>query len=98
GTGATIVAAASKDSIKVAQRAPGGGWSAPATIPASGYVQLEVATSARGDAVIAWVESRKGLRGRVRAALKPAGAATWAVQTLTTPVGEQGDVQVKAGM
>src|SRR3954452_19971913 len=83
-TGAAVVAASAKNAIRVAQRAPGGSWGAPATIRTGGFAQASVATSARGDALVAWLDAA-GSTTRVRAALKPAGATAWAIQTLTSP-------------
>src|SRR4051794_15189551 len=82
-TGATIVAAAGKRAIRIVQRAPGGAWGAPTAIKTGGFAQLSVATSARGDALVAWVDVVGPERTRIRAALKPAGAATWTTQTLS---------------
>src|SRR6478736_5578624 len=55
-TGAALIAGTDKGRIRVVQRAPGGGWGAPATIPNTSFTEPNAAVSARGDAVLAWVE------------------------------------------
>ena len=82
-TGAAVVAGTDKGVIRVVQRAPGGGWGAPATLRSTSFTDPQVAVSARGDAVLTWVEYAKGgQRSRVRVARRPAGAPGWTVETL----------------
>ena len=83
-TGAAVLAGSTKDGIRVAMRAPGGGWGAPERIAAGTLPQLSAGVSRRGDAVIAWVEQgAAGRPAKVRAARHTAGVQGWTVEKLS---------------
>jgi hypothetical protein len=75
--GAAILAAPTADGIRIALREPGGTWGAPITVPARRAGAVEVAISARGDAIVAWLElpSSTARTTRVRTVRRPAGGA-----------------------
>jgi hypothetical protein len=74
-SGAGVLAGPTASGVRIALREPGGGWSPPVTIPVKLAYGVEVAISARGDAVVAWLESAATTSTRVRAVRRPAGGA-----------------------
>ena len=76
--GAAVVAGATARELRVAVREPGAGsFAAPVRLAAIGTViELDVAVSARGDAVVAWAErNSSSSRVRIRVARRAAGGA-----------------------
>src|SRR6478735_2735504 len=76
--GAAVAAGATARELRVAVREPGAGsFAAPVRLAAIGTViELDVAVSARGDAVVAWAErNSSSSRVRIRVARRAAGGA-----------------------
>ena len=84
--GAGIVAGPTASGIRIALREPGGAWGEPITIGASLAGGVEVAISARGDAVVTWLESASLETARVRVARRSAGGSFGAPEQIGAPV------------
>ena len=73
--GAAVIAGPLRTGVRVAVREPGGGWGAPITFPARNIGAVDVAVSARGDAVVAWEQDVTLTEGRARVVRRSAGGA-----------------------
>jgi len=98
-SGAAVAAGATARELRVAVREPGAGsFAAPVRLAATERVfELDVAVSARGDAVVAWAERTSSpSRVRIRIARRSAGGAFGAPEDLVPWVAYRsyGDVQV----
>jgi hypothetical protein len=97
--GAAILAATSRGRVRVALREPAGAWGAPFTLPPREVNQVAVAISARGDAVVAWVEGfRPRQNGRLRVARRTAGGTFGPPETLAPTVSWRAFPSVSAGI
>ncbi|MDA0185325.1 hypothetical protein OJ997_33780, partial [Solirubrobacter phytolaccae] len=98
--GAAVLAAPLKNGVRIALREPGAvTWSAPVTLPEIQTWGISAAVSARGDAVLAWMEGDLEGRVRIRGVRRAAGGAVGAVEELV-PWQEEGgyEVGVEVGM
>ena len=84
--GAAVMATAGMNRVRVAVREPGGVWGRPVTLPARYYADVDVAVSARGDAVVVWTDERAAARGpRTGRAARSRG---WLRAARDAPAGE----------
>jgi len=97
-SGAAVAAGATARGLRVAVREPGAGGFAPVRpVETARVLALDVAVSARGDAVVAWVERRPSPeRVRIRVARRAAGGPFGAPEDIASwrPYEAYGDVQV----
>lgn len=98
-SGAAVAAGATARELRVAVREPGAGsFAAPVRLAATRTVfELDVAVSARGDAVVAWAErTASPSRVRIRVVRRSAGGAFGAPEDIVPwrPYAAYGDVQV----
>ncbi len=80
--GWSVLAGPTASGVRIALREPGGAWGPPVTIAAKLTYGVEVAVSARGDVVVAWLEAASPRTTEVRAVRRPAGGAFGAPERL----------------
>ena len=112
GGGATVVAGAAQgrdnsSRLRAVVRRPDGRWGAPALlgrVPAPGQGPVAAAVSARGDVLVAWVETtgttlRSSGRGRIMAARKVSGGKFGAAEEISPrrPLGRGGQLLLAVG-
>jgi hypothetical protein len=77
--------------IQASVRPPGGSWSLPQDLSASGHdaFRPDLAVDAAGDSVVVW-ERSNGTSQLIQAAVRPAGAASWGAPADLSAVGQDG--------